>query len=73
MINASSALAAIEIAERHAARSPSAALCLADARICYVSGDPRGAARRALKSLAYSVGVADGDYARAAILVREAA
>jgi hypothetical protein len=73
MTAANTALALIEIAERHAGRNPSAAMCLSDARIHYVNADPRSAARRALASLKHSVGILDGDYARAAALAPEAA
>jgi hypothetical protein len=48
-------------------------MCLSDARIHYVNADPRSAARRALASLKHSVGILDGDYARAAALAPEAA
>jgi hypothetical protein len=73
MTATTAALAAIEIAERHAARSPSAALCLADARVCLAVGEDRYALRRAVKSLAYSVGMEHADYQQAAELLKEAA
>jgi len=44
----------------------SARACLADARACEERGDLDGAKRRALKSIAYSVGVLHPDYKRAA-------
>jgi hypothetical protein len=73
MTTATTALSVIEIAESYAHQSPSAALCLADARICYITGDHRNACRRALKSLAFSVSMFDAEYIRASALVKEAA
>ena len=56
----------IRRARRHVADNPqteaSARLCLADAVSCYDGGDFDGAKRRAMKSLAYSVGVGHRDY-----------
>jgi hypothetical protein len=68
MTTATTALAAIEIAERHAGRNPSAAMCLSDARINFVNGDYRNAGRRAIASLKHSVGIMDPDYVMAAAL-----
>ena len=57
---------AIRKARRHVAANPetegSARLCLADAVSCYDAGDLDGAHRRAMKSLAYSVGIGHRDY-----------
>jgi hypothetical protein len=44
----------------------SARLCLADAIELYDAGDFEAAKRRALKSLAYSIGICHPDYRRAA-------
>lgn len=56
----------IKRARRHVSDNPqnedSARICLADAVSCYDSGDLDGANRRALKSLAYSVGIFHKDY-----------
>ena len=61
----------IRRARKHVADNPSseqsARLCLADAVSCYDAGDDDGARRRAVKSLAYSVGVGHRDY-RSALL-----
>lgn len=70
MTATTTALEIIAMAERHALLSPSAALCLADARISICMGDARNAIRRAIKSLAYSVGVFDADYQAADTLAR---
>ena len=60
----------IILARKHigngAAMDSSARLCLADAVALQNAGDLESAKRRAIKSLAYSVGILHGDYARAA-------
>jgi len=50
-------------ARRHVAGT-SATLALSDAETLHAAGDYRAAANRAMKSLAYSVGVFHPDYAR---------
>jgi hypothetical protein len=61
---------AIIKARAHVADNPqaesSARLCLADAISCYDAGDMDGARGRAVKSLAYSVGIGHADYIKAA-------
>lgn len=57
----------IAIAERHAramtgGMQSSALLCISDAKICQSQGDAESVKRRALKSLAYSVGISHPDY-----------
>ena len=48
------------------ANKESAALCLSDAVALYDAGDYEAADRRAIKSLAYSVGIFHADYKAAA-------
>lgn len=57
---------AITLARKHLGgeMESSALLCLSDAIRLYDDGDYKGASRRALKSLAYSVGVFHHDYAK---------
>jgi len=60
---------AIQIAEAHIGKGSmvsSAAMCLADAKALYADGRMEYARTRALKSLAYSVGILDPIYASAA-------
>jgi hypothetical protein len=59
----------IALARKHAGTSPafaSARICLGDAVLLREQGKLEAAKRRALKSLAYSVGVFHEDYQRAA-------
>lgn len=59
----------IDTAAKHmnsAAMASSARLCVDDARSLLESGDARGAARRAVDSLKYSVGIFGADYQEAA-------
>ena len=62
--------AVIVLARKHvgngAAMESSARLCLADAVRLSDEGDLSNAKARALKSLAYSVGIAHADYIKAA-------
>jgi hypothetical protein len=57
----------IVLARKHlgGAMESSARLCLSDALGLYEAGDLTYAKKRALKSLAYSVGIFHSDYARA--------
>lgn len=50
----------------------SAALCLSDAVALYDAGDYDAADRRAVKSLAYSVGIFHADYKAAAKFLQDA-
>jgi len=58
----------IRLARQHvandAATESSARLCLSDALACYDAGDLESAVQRAIKSLAYSIGVFHRDYQR---------
>jgi hypothetical protein len=60
----------LDLARKHVATTPehegSARLCLADAVALYDAGDWQHARSRALKSLAYSIGILHPDYRRAA-------
>lgn len=60
----------LDLARKYVATTPenegSARLCLADSVALYDQGDWQHARSRALKSLAYSVGVLHPDYQRAA-------
>lgn len=62
---------AIRLARKHVSDNPateeSARLCLSDAISCYDSGDYEASRRRALKSLAYSVGTGHRDYLKASL------
>lgn len=55
----------VALAEKHlgaGAMVSSARLCIDDARVLARRGDDIGATRRALRSLAYSVGILHADY-----------
>ena len=62
------ATAMIEMVQQHitgATMASSAAVCVADARACLSRGDEANARQRALKALAYCVGVLHPAYAAA--------
>lgn len=65
----------INLARRHlgGTMESSAQLCLSDALALREAGNLFAASQRALKSLAYSVGVGHRDYARAACGIANAA
>ena len=66
--------AMLTLARKHvsngAAMESSARVCLTDAVRMYDAGEYDCAARHALKSLAYSIGICHADYQRAAVTVR---
>lgn len=69
-------VAVLALAERHVNEGPmasSARVCLNDALSLFVAGDIFHAEKRALRSLAYSVGIFHSDYSLAVdIIARDA-
>lgn len=58
-------LEVLALADERAKLSPSAKLCVKDAKHLYAIGNDEAARKRAIDSLRYSVGIFGEDYAKA--------